>query len=250
MGEPTSRAVMRDVSPGGQIARKERAADTNLAATQMRRKGQAKPARRKPRGHGHERREEILMAAKELFVAHGFATVTTRQLAARVGISQTALYVYFRNKEEILAELSRRAFVGLVERIEQAAMETEVGPSRLRRLVEAYIEFGLEYPEEYQIVFMANPAGTPFGQPIDLNRALDQQPTGMDAFFAFREQFVLLSEAGFLRRMDVLVATEVMWMACHGLVALLIARPNFPWSDRDALIESIADTLVRGLQQT
>ncbi len=46
---------------------------------------------RKPRGHGHERRSEILTAAKQLFISEGYETVTTRQLAERVGISQTGL---------------------------------------------------------------------------------------------------------------------------------------------------------------
>ena len=48
---------------------------------------------------------EILTAAKQLFMSEGYETVTTRQLAERVGISQTGLYVYFKNKEEILVEL-------------------------------------------------------------------------------------------------------------------------------------------------
>ena len=51
---------------------------------------------RKARGSGHERREEILRAARELFLEHGVEGVSTRQIAARVGISQTALYVYLR----------------------------------------------------------------------------------------------------------------------------------------------------------
>ena len=48
-------------------------------------------ARRKARGHGHERRSEILSAAKQLFISEGYETVTTRQLAERVGLSQTGL---------------------------------------------------------------------------------------------------------------------------------------------------------------
>ena len=54
---------------------------------------------------GYERREEILRAARELFLEHGVEGVSTRHIAARVGISQTALYVYFKSKEEMLDRL-------------------------------------------------------------------------------------------------------------------------------------------------
>src|SRR5438876_10243988 len=75
-------------------------------------KAASKPRRaktvRKPKGFGGERRDEILAAATELFASEGFGRVTTRELARRVGISQTGLYIYFRTKEEILAAISDR----------------------------------------------------------------------------------------------------------------------------------------------
>jgi AcrR family transcriptional regulator len=64
---------------------------------------------RKARGYGHERPEEILCAARALFLEHGVENVTTRQIAARVGISQTALYVYFKSKDEMLDKLVNAA---------------------------------------------------------------------------------------------------------------------------------------------
>ena len=206
------------------------------------------PHARKPRGQGHQRREEILAAARQLFVSEGFETVTTRKLAERAGISQTGLYVYFESKEEILKTLCHDSFGKLIERIARVEAETELGLPRLRRMIECYIEFGLEYPDEYQMVFMSSAAGTPFAEPKDLSLPYDQQPPGLQAFLAYREQVARLSTAGFLKPVDVLVATQTLWMACHGLVALLIARPSFPWADRQALIATLTDTLVDGLQ--
>lgn len=50
-------------------------------------------------------REEILDAAASLFVRHGVAATTTRQIAQQVGIAQASLYYYFRGKDEMLQEL-------------------------------------------------------------------------------------------------------------------------------------------------
>jgi len=203
--------------------------------------------RRKPRGHGHERRGEILAAARRMFVLEGYENVTTRKLADQVGISQTGLYVYFENKEAILKVLCRDAFDGLVARMRAAAAGTPLGPERLHALVEAYVDFGFAFPDEYQLVFMTNSAGTPYAQPKDLSLPFDEQPPGLQAFLACRDQVADLIRAGVLRRMDESLATQMIWMSCHGLVALLITRPNFPWADRKTLVDELASTLAGGL---
>jgi AcrR family transcriptional regulator len=202
---------------------------------------------RKPRGHGHERRGEILAVAKELFAAEGFERVTTRKLAERAGLSQTGLYVYFQNKEEILDALCKESFGHLIERMQAAARETELGPERLRRLGEAYVSFGLDFPEEYQLVFMSNLEGTPYTEEKDLSVPYEEQVPGMQAFLVCYGQIQELAEGGFLKPVDLLVATQTVWMACHGLVSLLIARPQFPWAERKALIRSMLDTIAAGL---
>ncbi|MCC6984239.1 MAG: TetR/AcrR family transcriptional regulator [Bauldia sp.] len=203
--------------------------------------------KRKPRGHGHERRGEILAVAKELFASEGFETVTTRKLAERAGISQTGLYVYFQSKEEIMEALCREAFGHLIAGMQKAARETPLGPERLKRLGEAYIAFGLDYPEEYQLVFMSSLDGTPFIEQKDFGLPFEEQPPGMQAFLICYEQICELAAAGFLKRDDTLVVTQTVWMASHGLVSLLIARPQFPWADKKALIASVTETLVAGL---
>lgn len=46
---------------------------------------------RKKRGEGHTRREEILQAAKELFLEQGYEATTIRRIADRVGVSAPPL---------------------------------------------------------------------------------------------------------------------------------------------------------------
>jgi hypothetical protein len=40
---------------------------------------------------------------------------------------------------------------------------------------------------------------------------------------------------------------ELCWMATHGLVAALILKPDFPWSDRDVLINGMLDIHMKGI---
>lgn len=206
------------------------------------------PRLRKARGSGHERRGEILAAAKALFIAEGYETVTTRKLAERVGLSQTGLYVYFKSKEEILEALCCATFGELSRRFHEAAAGKPPDLGLLRRLIAGYIGFGLAHPDEYQLTFMVSHAMLKPPQRKDLCQPLAEQGPGLAAFLLFREQVARLVDANAVRPLDVTVAAQIIWVACHGLVALLIARPAFPWAERQCLIDTLVDSLVRGLK--
>lgn len=58
---------------------------------------------------GEQTREKILEHAVELFYEHGFVKASTRQLVARAGMTSSAIYNHFTNKDEILFTIIHRA---------------------------------------------------------------------------------------------------------------------------------------------
>lgn len=52
-----------------------------------------------------ETKSNILAAAEEMFLQHGFSKVTMEEIAAALGISKKTLYKFFPNKKELLREL-------------------------------------------------------------------------------------------------------------------------------------------------
>ena len=73
---------------------------------------------RKRRGEGHTRRDEILVAAKELFLRDGYQATTIRRIADVVGVSAPALYLYFKDKDAIMLALCDQTFCSLIEVME------------------------------------------------------------------------------------------------------------------------------------
>src|SRR5262245_61880509 len=61
-------------------------------------------AARKPRGRAGLR-SAILDAARRLYFAEGAAGVSARKIAAAVGCSPTAIYLYYRNVPDLLEHL-------------------------------------------------------------------------------------------------------------------------------------------------
>jgi AcrR family transcriptional regulator len=195
---------------------------------------------RKPKGSGAERREEILDHALKLFSEYGVQTVTTRQIAAAVGISQPSLYAYFPTKQALVEEVSARAFQALSSRMQQVSHALR-GVRRIEALARVYIEFGLEQPDAYRVAFMLEP--TRLGEPCRPDPILK---AGLGAFDGLRQ--AMAAELGEGRTDEQInLLAQSFWAATHGLVSLLIARPNFPWCDRIMLIEFHLGQILKGL---
>ena len=201
---------------------------------------------RKARGSGHERPEEILGAARALFLEHGVENVTTRQIAARVGISQTALYVYFRSKEEMLDRLVDAALRKLGAALDAVNVRCSDPIDFLRSNFREYIRFGLEHPDEYRLVFMLRD-----GRRKALAAPHQSNPIGDALFNALKTRIEQGVACGKLRCLKTgLGAAQSVWAAIHGLVALRLAYPDFDWIPVDEQIDAHVDLLLHGVVRT
>jgi AcrR family transcriptional regulator len=208
--------------------------------------GRKPRSKRKPKGLGRERRAEILAAAKELFIAEGFDRVTTRALAAKSGLSQTGLYIYFRSKEEILRAICDETHDVLTDAFERAVAEGKTPQERLCRLIRTYIDFGLAHPADYQLTFTVGPeAAAPIAK--DFSQPAAEQQPGARNFLRVRDYLAELGSKRLLGGRDPMLVAQMLWCVGHGTVSLLISRPYFPWVDRQKLIDGLEEVLVAGL---
>jgi AcrR family transcriptional regulator len=193
-----------------------------------------------PRLPGHLRRDEILSAASILYVEYGPGKTTTRQIAEAVGISQPSLYAHFPTKDALSYALAERSFAILEGRMADVDANAMPPQQHLEALIAGYISYALEEPSAYKIAFM-----------LDLDIAKEvflslQQHVGLRAFGIFRDKIAGLQAQGFIRSGDIDTLSQSIWAAMHGLCALLLARPLFPWAERGALIGAHIKLIVDG----
>ena len=199
------------------------------------------PAGRKKKGEGQQRRTEILEAAKRLFVEHGYNATTIRRIAGQVGISSTGLYVYFPDKNAILAEICDATFKSLIEELDEVRSKYADPLRALQESLEGYIRFGLNHPNEYKLVFLSRHAEE-LPQPEDRNDKL-----GMQAFQRFSEGVEAAVQAGLTQEADTERLAQQLWAGIHGLVVLLLLKPDFCWVDMDSLISGHVRMLIQGV---
>jgi AcrR family transcriptional regulator len=208
-------------------------------------------AERKPKGRGHERREEILAAAARMFLEKGVERVSTRAIAEAVGISQTSLYVYFPNRNAILEELCDQCFLRLIERFSSPEVQSGTPPESLRKMMRAYVEFGIDHSDEYRIGFMMkethqHPSRHEVAALLDGSMPRETAPPGMRCFLMLQDRVTEIAAMGLLRGDPRLIA-QVIWATGHGLVTLLITMDDFPWFERGALIDGAIDVQFHGM---
>ena len=196
---------------------------------------------RKAKGDGHLRRAEILEAAERIFVAEGYDGATIRKIADEVGVSSTALYMHFADKACILHEIVEGVLSQLLARNTEIAAKPLDPVVRTRMMLDAYMHWGLEHANAYQLVYCAQSHETADPSP---ERTSDLSKQCYEAFSGVVREIAAL---GRLRTGTGDSAAQALWMACHGVVALLISRPNFEWADREELMQVTLDGLLNGL---
>lgn len=185
-----------------------------------------------------ERREQILTVALGLFMQHGMANVSTRQIAREVGISQPSLYAHFESADAIAGELCVRGFQQLHARFAEEMAVPGTPRERLRRLGRAYIDFGLANPDVYRIAFMVEYPGE--------KPCADPDPGLIEGLKAYAVLRAVVAEVSGGDGAQVDLAAQSCWVSVHGLVSLLLARSHFPWAEREALIEGLLDRIALG----
>jgi hypothetical protein len=108
-------------------------------------------------------------------------------------------------------------------------------------MLEAYMRWGLEHPNAYQLVYcMPRPATASW--PEDAHSDLSEQ-----CYAIFSGVVGEIAAEGRLRDGSADSAAQALWMACHGVVALLIARPKIDWADHEELMRVTLEGMLHGL---
>lgn len=98
------------------------------------------------------RRNDILDAAERVASATGLESLTMDQVARDARLSRGLLYVYFRDKPDLVAGICERALIGLHSRFAALVDETKTGLEQVVAMGRAYVTFAAECPLQFEIL--------------------------------------------------------------------------------------------------
>ncbi|MDN5854821.1 MAG: WHG domain-containing protein [Actinomycetia bacterium] len=184
------------------------------------------------RGEGEKLRAEIVAVTSRLLEETGDASaLSLRAVAREVGVAATSIYLHFDSLDSLIRAVKEEKY----EELRQLLLAADTGtvddpPERLRGATKAYVDFALERPGTYKVLF---------GTSLDLPPA--------DSFIgerAFQVAVEVLIDTG-KSRDDAHMAATQLWCTMHGMVTLRAIHPHFPWPERNDQLNDLVDRLLR-----
>lgn len=190
---------------------------------------------------GPDLRRAILDQARHLLVNEGYDRLSMRKIASAVGCSATSIYLHFESKDALTHALIDEGMQRLGDALD-AADPGGAAPARLDALGHAYVRFGLDNPEYYQIMFQLHPERMARYPAENYRRAR----RNIERFAGVLAEGETAGSLAPVPTPD--VAAHVLWTALHGLVSLLLAQRVDVRLAGDAFVDAAIRQALGGLR--
>ncbi len=198
----------------------------------------------KPYHHG-DLHQEILCAASELLEDNNISSLSLRAVAKKVGVSHTAPYRHFKDKESLLAGIAALGYDELSVQLTQAVESYPDDPSKqLQEAGHRYVQLALKCPQCTQLMF---------GGILPCDDTYPELKASGDMAFDGLKTIIEEGQAcGIFKKGDLELLALSVWSGIHGLTLLLIGGSlpdilSVPVDTR-LLTTAITTNLLEGLK--
>ncbi|GAA5316681.1 MAG: TetR/AcrR family transcriptional regulator [Candidatus Pelagadaptatus aseana] len=190
--------------------------------------------------HHGDLRQQLLNEAVLLIREEGLAGLSMRKLAINAGVSRTAAYHHFKDKDDLLSAIAAEGFERF-QKLHRDAVDRGLDLASREGAMEfnrAYVKFATENPEYYDLMF-----GGQIWKSASLTESLKKV-----SFATFRDSVVMVKELqdrGAIRSdLDPLRFAQVRWSTMHGMSRLMIDGIYIDSSAVDAMCETAVDMML------
>ncbi|MBL1110109.1 TetR/AcrR family transcriptional regulator [Streptomyces sp. 5-8] len=154
--------------------------------------------------HHGDLRAACLRAARELLEEDGSAGLSLRAVARRAGVSATAPYRHYADRDALVSAVAAQGYRELAEHL-AAAHPSPTTPDELAAVAVAYVRFALERPALFRVMF-AEPCDPNSEERVAATTAISEYVRGM--------------VRGAFPGADVEALSTTVWALVHGLAFL------------------------------
>jgi len=194
--------------------------------------------------HKEEFRREILDAAREIFINDGYDGFSMRKLAEKIDYSPTTIYIYFKNRDDLLFALCEEFFADFFSELKRIRSISQDPVETLRQALLYLIEFGLKNPDQYKVLFFSK--SDVYGTQEEFGKS---ESMARNTSVVFKEMIRDCIKAGRFLDLDENVTAPALATVSHGLVTMILYRPDSFKKKSKVIARSLVDALLRGYQK-
>lgn len=210
----------------------------------MSHQAELKPKQNKSSYHHGDLRSTLLNAANVLLKETGIEGLSLRKLADKVGVSRTAPYHHFKDKNQLLCAIAEQGFVRWQQDAELIFNQTDVPPKKkYRQFFHGYISYAADNPELYDLMF---------GRTIwKQNSATNELRNAAYPSFHYQVEMTKKWQIQGLMSSDedTLRLSQVTWGTMHGIARLLIDGIYADRSHIDEMCDCAVNLFTRKMTQ-
>ena len=201
-----------------------------------------------------QRRQDIILTAEEIIFSRGIETATVDAVAEAAELSKGTVYLYFKNKEELIAAVFHRGMDLLQKMMVDAAVANRSAIEKLRGLGKVYLDFAREYPDHFALMLAKElhkmDADETKPEAVSCIRA------GLDVLNILKMTLIEGIQEGSVRAdVDPAQLALIIWGQIHGVIAIASQKAScehfreFCIIDLETIVPATIDVIIKGIQR-
>ena len=191
--------------------------------------------------HHGNLRDALLDEALRTIEKHGVDQLTLRTVGGRLGVSRSALYRHFADKQALLAAVGSEGFRLPRQAVADAWEQNGGGRTGFEAMAKAYVQFAVAHPSHYRVMF---------GGFIE-SAAKDDAFIGeaKAAFQVLVDALIEQQNTGDIRRDEPVLMARYVWALVHGIAMLVIDGQVSGAAQREALEQYAVERIRSSIRQ-
>lgn len=189
--------------------------------------------------HHGNLKKALIETALTMLEKKGLKALTLYEISKELGVSRSAIYRHFENKEVMIKALREEGFKQFNEIFDKdVESHSEIFSKRFYQIKKKYIDFALSRPKLYQLMY-------DHSSQKDINEIVEKAP-----LFIFDKILELIVEAqnrGIIKKEDSMLQAITLWAWIRGMVSLLIDK-RLTNDKFKAICIGDDDALLKGLK--
>jgi AcrR family transcriptional regulator len=170
-----------------------------------------------------QKRSHIIDAAERLFFKKGYTNTSMDEVAEEAEFSKGALYLYFKDKEDLYLAINYRGLLILKELFEKAFEKGLAGLDKARKIGEAYLLFSQNYPNYYRAMHYYESTKIDFKISETSARQCEEQ--GQQVMGIVAQAIQTGIDDGSIRKdLDPMNTAIVLWAHSTGIISIMSLR--------------------------
>ncbi len=186
-------------------------------------------------------KKKIVDAARQVLLSEGYRNFSLRKIARQVDASATSIYLHFENKDDLVHTLMEEAIERLNGQLEKQVAKHDDPIKKLEALAHEYAVFALEYPREYQVIYLIS------------SDEMTRYPK--EKFRKARKGYEIVTDAlqqgvdsGLIAEDKPRIAAYTFWAQLHGVMSVVLSKRLDTRIDQKEFIDEAIDHIIKGYQ--